>query len=862
MSQYLSHRRWRLLLGAFFLAAGLVLFFPATSFAHAELLRSDPTDGAVLRVAPVRVRMWFSEALDRSPTFSGAVVVDANNHSVDIHDAQVVSGDALELDVSLMPHLPAGNYLVAWHVASQDDGHLTSGTISFTVTRADGSLPPLGTPSDTQTSGSALSINASDGSPLVAFILTTLLDLAAVFWVGTHLFQQLVLQTVSEEHEELREINICVQRRAERLALVALLLLLFANSGVLLQQVVAIANQNNGSATDPSLWLAAITSGQFGLFWLVRELLIILALRLAIVPLHVKHPSPMIGGLLSWGNLLLSLALFLTIASTSHAAAATPSLVVYAVLADFLHLLAAALWIGGMLSIASAYLPLLRSYPPREQAHSLIITLSAYSPWAIVGVVLMALTGPFLATVRLSGWEQLFTTLYGQALTVKILLVGALLLTSALHAFWLRPRLRKTAVALLVPTKPVQEEATEGEKRPLLLTEQVKLGEASVARHVRYLKRILRWEAGAGISILICVGLMNVFAGTVSPTVGASNGTSTGLTATPSGNALHVTSVSDVKVIRRTSQPHLYILSPTDVGLMQPTLDANENVWVGEMTANRLARLNTRTGKTTTWEPPQAQHGIMTTAVDDQGMVWFVEQGANYIGRFDPARQTFQIFPLGNVHGHPMGPQALAFDAAGMLWFTAPAGGLVGRLDPTTGTVKSWDVPAPRQGIRPSPFSLTVTGDGQIWFGLLSGGAVGHLDPSSGQITLYPLPDAQTAIFSMAADGKGRIWLTELSPGKLGMIDPTTHDLLELPFPDDPVGTAAVLYALVVGHDGTIWCVDDTANALVRYDPTARTYSFFHFSSAASAPYGLTLDALGNIWFTAAGSPTIGKLTP
>ena len=121
------------------------------------------------------------------------------------------------------------------------------------------------------------------------------------------------------------------------------------------------------------------------------------------------------------------------------------------------------------------------------------------------------------------------------------------------------------------------------------------------------------------------------------------------------------------RVLTRAAQTRLYPFPQSNVGLMQPAVDGRGNVWVGEMNANRLARLDSHTGVVTSWEPPNGKYGIMTTTVDAQGNVWFVEQGANYIGRFDPVRQTFRIFPLGTVHGRPMGPQALQFDAAGLL---------------------------------------------------------------------------------------------------------------------------------------------------------------------------------------------------
>lgn len=313
----------------------------------------------------------------------------------------------------------------------------------------------------------------------------------------------------------------------------------------------------------------------------------------------------------------------------------------------------------------------------------------------------------------------------------------------------------------------------------------------------------------------------------------------------------------------RAAQVHLYPFPASNVGLMQPAVDMQGNVWVGEMLANRLARLDLRTGAITTWDPPNGKNGIMTTAIDTQGNVWFVEQSANYIGRFDPTRQTFRTFPLGTLNGHPMGPQALQFDASGKLWFTALIGGRIGRLDPTTGTIQTWPVPPPTTGTRSYPFSLTVTSNGQAWFGDIVDGAVGHLDPTTGRVTLYRLADPQASVFSMASDARGRIWFTEIVPGKLGMIDPTTDRLRELPVPVI-LGKPPALYALVVAHNGDVWFVNNGANALVRYSPKDSTYTFFQLSLPSSAPYGLALDRAGKLWFTVAGSSAnaIGVMTP
>ena len=326
---------------------------------------------------------------------------------------------------------------------------------------------------------------------------------------------------------------------------------------------------------------------------------------------------------------------------------------------------------------------------------------------------------------------------------------------------------------------------------------------------------------------------------------------------------VHLAPVPTISTTMRTAQRHLYPFSPSNVGLMQPAVDAQDNVWVGEMNANRLGRLNSQTGVVTSWEPPGAQYGIMNTTVDAQGNAWFAEQNANYIGRFEKRQQTFRIFPLGTWKGSPLGPQNLQFDGRGFLWFTAIGGGVIGRLDPGSGAIRLWPVPSPTPENPSTPYSLTITPSGRVWFGDMAGGAIGTLDPLTGRITLYDLPNPQVQVFSMAADSTGRLWFTEVLPGKLGVFDPTTDTLTELPVPALSGGPPA-LYALVIDHLGNIWFVDVGANKLVRYAPGPHSLTFFQLSLSGSVPFGLTLDPAGMLWFTAGGSSAnyIGEMAP
>ena len=333
--------------------------------------------------------------------------------------------------------------------------------------------------------------------------------------------------------------------------------------------------------------------------------------------------------------------------------------------------------------------------------------------------------------------------------------------------------------------------------------------------------------------------------------------------ATPPTARTNGTQVPAIPATVQAAHIHLYRVSSTNAGLMQPSVDAQGNVWVGEMSANRLARLDSHTGVVTTWIPPHAQSDIMSTAVDTHGNVWFVEQDADYIGRFDPAQQTFHMFPLDTLLGYPLGPQDLQFDASGFLWFTALDGGCIGRLDPTTGAIQTWPVPPPAPGVPSTPFGLAVTTTEQVWFGDLIGGAIGHLDPTTGRVTFYHLADPQAQVFSLAADSTGRLWFTEMVPGKLGMIDPAAGKVTEWPVPT-AAGHVAALYELVITQNDDVWFVNNGATALVRYMPDKPGYMFFQLDLPASAPYGLALAPSGKLWFTVVSSSAnyVGEMTP
>ncbi|HLZ58041.1 MAG TPA: CopD family protein [Ktedonosporobacter sp.] len=547
--------RYVIYAGAWVLAVCWMVLFSSTASAHAILLRASPSKDAVLKSAPVQIQMWFSEHL--SPSLTTAYVVNAATATpqsmtdkgthVDLGDVHISLRDAKELDLSLKPSLSPAIYLVFYRTQSADDGHILSGSFLFTVAEPNGLVPSFHG-SLPAASAEAFSTNGQlDGPTFFSFLMLTLVELGVVFWMGAQLWLFLVLEPArrvaplegargggflsASQTGPLKggdptraALDQEVAQRFERLfALPTLVVLLLANAGVLIGQALVGTGGQWSQALAPVFLYNLLAGGNSEIYWAMREIVIALLLVLAIWPIVFKQRLRVFRAVLPWANLGLGAALLSTMALTGHAAAAGNKVVITSLLIDWLHLLAAALWVGGMFYLATIYLPVLRGRALKEQVSALLTTLPRYSPLAITGVILMTVSGPLNAVVDTLTWGQLLTTVYGRILIVKVLLVAGLLLTSAVHVFWFRPLLKKTYQQYIGLLEAAQKQAATPSSPPQVTTQpppgaqQVKALEGRVRQQTIRLTRTLRWEPLLGVAVLICTGFLNVFAGTLQP---------------------------------------------------------------------------------------------------------------------------------------------------------------------------------------------------------------------------------------------------------------------------------------------------------------------------------------------------------
>ncbi|WNV76691.1 copper resistance CopC family protein [Geodermatophilus sp. DSM 44513] len=394
-------RRWAagtLVLLGLWLAAGVATAPPAA--AHAELVSTDPAEGARLEQAPAQVTLTFTEGVSVGAGY--ARVLDASGERVDTGSA-AVQGDAVV--VPLRGDLPEGGYLVTYRVVSADS-HPISGAFSFVV--GDGELVPAGAVS-----------GAGDTDPVVGTALP------ATRWLGfagvsLALGVPVLLLTAWPAG--------WTSARLRRMVSAGLALVAAGAALSFLLQGPYAAGSSLTSLADPALLAATAGSGTGG----ATLLRVVLVAALAVVLRSVwRRGSPSRSDVVAGG--VLAVALVATFAAVGHPVAGPlPGL---AVAAAAVHVAAMAVWLGGLAGLLGGVL--------REQAPAADVAraLPPFSRLAAGSVTALVVTGVVQSVREVGSPAALVTTPYGWLLLAKLVLVLLLLAAAGVSRVWVQQHL-------------------------------------------------------------------------------------------------------------------------------------------------------------------------------------------------------------------------------------------------------------------------------------------------------------------------------------------------------------------------------------------------------------------------------------
>jgi copper transport protein len=362
------------------LAALLVaLAAPAVAGAHASITFEWPAYRERMAFSPRQIFVRFDQAVDVLP--NAIQVFDARGRNVAGPAHGITRGIAAPV-----PVLPRGPYTVRWKALS-NDGHVVSGVYTFGV--------DVRAPLVTDAVG-------AQGPTTVEHVVRWLYFVGIALLVGGLGFELLVAR-VSDD----RRFWLLVGGGAVAVLEVGLVAFLLRADDALQLPFTAFLYGD----------LSPISGGtRFGQAFVAMELGFAAVTALVFLAWLTERR------VLLWPAFVLGLGLASGLSLSGHSSATRAE-----TLADWLHLCAATLWIGGLVQLAVV----------RRTATA----FRRFSRLATGCVVVLILAGTYLSVERFPRASDLWTTRYGHVLLVKLCLVALALLWGAIHQLVVLPRL-------------------------------------------------------------------------------------------------------------------------------------------------------------------------------------------------------------------------------------------------------------------------------------------------------------------------------------------------------------------------------------------------------------------------------------
>ena len=359
--------------------------------AHALPQTTTPPEGSSVQQPPAAVSIVFGETPD--PKLSSITVVNGSGTDVDAGGTTVVSGNPEELRVALKPHLTNGVYTVTWKTVSTVDGHLATGSFAFGIGVSAASIPKT-----------AAVVGANPPSPFA--VVTRLILYAGLITV----LGALVLGMYAFD---------VPPKRIRVVVVVGAVAALAGTIGVVTAQ-----------AYTAGVGVADVFASSLGRSLLARAVPAVVLLIAAVALSRLKRRERFLAAVAA----VAALAAMAVDVLNSHAAAQGPMLLNE--FAQWLHVGAVGVWIGGVVALAV----LLTRRGTDRDPH----TVRRLSALAGVGIVVVLITGVFRSVIEIQTWGNLVSTAFGALVLLKaglLLLLGGL---GALNRYGYIPRLPRS----------------------------------------------------------------------------------------------------------------------------------------------------------------------------------------------------------------------------------------------------------------------------------------------------------------------------------------------------------------------------------------------------------------------------------
>lgn len=380
-----------------------LLSAPSSAGAHAALDTATPASGGTLKAAPRSIKLVFDEEV--VPRLARVTVVGSGGKQ--LAGSPSVAGSVVTVPVQSGQ---SGSYTVRWRMVATDDGHATEGAYSYGVGVKP--LPPAAA--------------GGVGIPVAPQLLAWLEFVGVVLSGGLLTFRAIVRPSPSEHGDEARDGTVAMAA-----GMVGAVIGLHAALLGFLTGAYPIVGGGLSGFVNTEIEPIRVGT-HLGQAWTVATFawlgVLMMLIAAWVTPARRER-------LLGWAG-VAALGTAFGISWASHPSArGAPALI-----ADYLHLLAGALWAGGLLAlvvIAVGARPLSR--PARETLfRASLLRLSAI---AVPTVLVVGLAGTYLALRELPGPSAIVTTGYGVTLLIKTSVALGAVALGGYHRLIVVPRI-------------------------------------------------------------------------------------------------------------------------------------------------------------------------------------------------------------------------------------------------------------------------------------------------------------------------------------------------------------------------------------------------------------------------------------
>jgi copper transport protein len=800
------------------------------AYAHAFTIRSDPSPSQSLPTPPTKVDVYFSEPIDLR--YSAIKVLDAGGKQVDNNDERNIGGDPASLGVTLPSSgLKDGVYTVSTKVLSATDGHVVDNAFVFGIGQT--AIP------------SGQHLNAQFGSQSQLYIPNAIARFPA--YVGQVLVVGAAFASIWiwKPFSKVRWLNDTIaplRKRIDR----SLIILMVIGSAILVVSDFGIIYVQ---ASDLGTGINEAIGTKFGSVWVMRtiESFILLAFSLGIYLKRVRKSafsiSPSKEEVVSL--LVIGLAILATTTLIGHGATSGQLL---PIAIDFIHNLAASLWIGGIIYLAFIVAPTIKSADTLEEnvkASTLSIIIPRFStiPVTILGVIVV--TGPFLLYFIENNLDVTLASLYGKWLIIKLSLAAIMIAIGGYNQRIIQRDAVGMTTATSMPAATIKSPG--GARRGRGGGEQLEidsinnnnnknnkpwLKKSKKTNVVSKFVRTTKVEAIVGIALLAAVALL-VNTGTPGSEFQGQQQQQSANALTTANSAINTT-ISQQQHFTSTrfvEGGNRVILS------IDPFTPGNNNFKISFLDAkNNPLAIRSAQIRYTQIEKGIGPINVNTTEVSKG--VFSANAAFGLPGQWNLEVEGIQnkLNALNIVTSYDL--------------FIRP------RLDQLNFNVQEYKIP---QNNSQPLYPLFDKSKNAIWVGdtAIDSGRIWEYNLASSKYIEHKVAGA-SIVTVMALDSHNQLWFVDPILKNLGQYDPSTGKsrLFKLP-------TQSVVSGITVNeNDNNIWITAPVDNTVIRFNPQTNNFTAFTLPTANAQPFGIIADQIsGQIW-VAEGIGKIANIDP